>query len=72
MGRTLRRDLQRDDMDDFCLECPTGGTGGTSGVPDSSAQGGFWNEASLAVLRVARVGVRDTATKLVSLNYLFP
>lgn len=61
MGRTLRRDLQRDDMDDFCPECPSEEEiGGTSGVPDSSAQGGFWDETSLAVFSVATVGVRDT------------
>jgi hypothetical protein len=73
MGRTLRRDLQRDDMDDFCLKCPSDeGNGGTSGLPDSSAQGGFWNESSLAVFSVATVGVRDTGAKLVDLTASFP
>jgi hypothetical protein len=72
MGRTLRRDLQRDDMDDFCLLCPTElGIGGTGGVPDSSATGGDCNEASLAVFSVATVGVRDTRTTLVDLTASF-
>lgn len=59
-------------MDDFCPECPSEEEiGGTSGVPDSSAQGGFWDETSLAVFSVATVGVRDTGAKLVNLTASF-